>query len=62
MILVKAKRECWIQQKRGFGDWFDYCQKKNIREISRRLVELNKGREQPEFRGLLRVVSEQIQR
>lgn len=57
---MNTKTEYWIQQLRGFGDWFDYCQKKDIKELKQRLLELNDKKEVPEFRGISRVVCDSI--
>lgn len=58
---MNIKIEYWIQQKRGFGDWFDYSQKRTMEEVNQRIYELNKGKEEPDFRGLFREIFDCIQ-
>lgn len=54
------KVEYWIQQKRGFGDWFDYSEKKDLHLANLRVEELNKEKQEPEFRVVIRRIDDSL--
>ena len=57
---MNNKTEHWIQQKRGFGDWFDYAEKPDLSECHRRIKELKRLLPDSEFRCVKRDICETI--